>query len=142
MNVKTKPFEETGIAANLIGQFTAMRRTGKKSLQSTPATASDFFSKDILTMLDFLQPLGMDIITTPAAAPSHTIESFFNSSLSTRRAFRSTPAKTEPEWIPDEIISLDLLESKPHATVSPLIQEEAPSRPRTIEEFISGLFKD
>ncbi|HMW35189.1 MAG TPA: hypothetical protein PLH27_04230 [bacterium] len=141
MNAKSKPFEETGLAAHLLSQFTSMRRTTKKSVQTAPALANDFFSKDILTMLDFLQPLGTDIIATTASPPSHTIESFFNSSLSTRRAFRSAPVKTEPEWTPDEVISIDMVETKANPTTSPLAQEEAPARPRTIEEFINGLFQ-
>lgn len=83
-------FPETERAAELLKQFYGL--SSKQRRQASTAVES-YFSKDVLTITEFLAPLG-ELLTRPKHIPTRSIGDFISTSLQNR-----TSGSTRPETI-------------------------------------------
>ncbi|MBL7995348.1 hypothetical protein JNM05_08240 [bacterium] len=81
MESRTK-FIETASAASLLQEFNSLsRRPGKRFTRSTNAAAATFFSKDFLTVADFLAPIGEVLIVPAVRGRDTSVQNFITSNV-------------------------------------------------------------
>ena len=86
-------FSETTSAAHLLEEFYSLsRKPGKRYTRSTNPAAARFFGKDFLTIVDFLGPIGEDLMVPVECEEDNSVQSFIASSL-----HRTKKASPRPE---------------------------------------------
>ncbi len=90
---KNKPvMPETLTVNRLLNEFSDLVRRQKEERKKTVATkaASAFFEKDILTIVDYFEPIGNDL-RIPAKPSKETIGDFIRQNLGIRILPKKTP---------------------------------------------------
>ncbi|MBL7959820.1 hypothetical protein JNL27_06220 [bacterium] len=81
MESQTK-FTETAAAATLLQEFNSLsRRPAKRFTRSTNEAATTFFSKDFLTVADFLAPIGEVLIVPAVRGRDNSVQNFITSNV-------------------------------------------------------------
>lgn len=84
MPTPSTTFKETRAAAGLLEEFYSLsKKRTKRFARSTNEAATAFFSKDFLTIADFVAPIG-EVLTVPAPARPEretTVSSFISSNV-------------------------------------------------------------
>ena len=84
MATSSTTFKETNAAAGLLEEFYSLsKKPGKRYTRSTNEAATAFFSKDFLTIADFIAPIG-EVLTVPASARPErelTVRNFITSNV-------------------------------------------------------------
>lgn len=84
MPTPSTTFKETNAAAGLLEEFyTLSKKRTKRFARSTNEAAQAFFSKDFLTIADFVAPIG-EVLTVPAASRPEresSVHSFITSNI-------------------------------------------------------------
>jgi len=75
-------FIETASAATLLQEFNSLsRKPVKRFTRSTNAAATTFFSKDFLTVADFLAPIGEVLIVPAVRGRDNSVQNFITSNV-------------------------------------------------------------